>query len=69
MCKLHDETLYVFAVNMREGTVKATFELTQPVATTQVQVLGEDRSLQVVDGRFQDEFTGYAVHVYRVGPR
>jgi hypothetical protein len=69
LCKRHDETLYVFAVNMRDVTVKATFELAQPTAATRAQVLGEDRSLQVVDGRMQDEFTGYAVHLYEVSPR
>jgi hypothetical protein len=29
-------------------------------------VLGEDRSLEIRDGRFEDEFEAYAVHLFRL---
>jgi hypothetical protein len=32
-------------------------------------VLGENRELTARDGSFEDDFTGYAVHLYRLsGP-
>ncbi|MBI2478170.1 MAG: hypothetical protein HYV60_05850, partial [Planctomycetia bacterium] len=66
MCKRHDGALYVFTVGMRNRAAKATMELLEPAASAKVQVLGEDRSLEIRDGRFEDEFEAYAVHLYRL---
>jgi hypothetical protein len=37
-------------------------------ATGKADVLFEDRSVDVVDGKIQDAFAPYAVHVYRLKP-
>jgi hypothetical protein len=66
MCKRHDGALYVFAVGMRNRAAKATIEILQPGVSTKVEVLGEDRSLEIRDGRFEDEFEAYAVHLFRL---
>jgi hypothetical protein len=66
MCKRHDGALYVFAANMRNEEVQGTIELTGPNASGHVQVLGEDRAVEIHDGRFADEFDGYGVHLYRI---
>ncbi len=63
----HGDWTYVFAVSMREVPVTAEFELLeQPGRSSRVEVLGEDRSIEVEDGRFDDRFEGYAVHLYRL---
>jgi hypothetical protein len=33
-----------------------------------VNVLGEDRTIEAVDGRFQDDFAGWGVHLYKIQP-
>jgi hypothetical protein len=66
MCKRHDGALYVFAVNMQNRAVKATFELRKPKTTAGLQVLGEDRSTGIRGDRFADAFDAYAVHLYRI---
>jgi hypothetical protein len=54
---------YIFAVAMRNGKTSATFEIK---SGRTVEVLGEDRTIQVKKGKFTDEFDGYGVHLYRV---
>jgi hypothetical protein len=66
MCKRHDGALFVFAVNMRNRPTTAVFELLTLQTRSEARVLGEDRSLAVDDGRFEDEFEAYAVHLYRI---
>lgn len=67
MCKQHDGADYVFVVNMRNKAANAVFE-TRVLSTpaSQVEVLGENRSLGIRDGRWEDEFEAYAVHLYRL---
>ncbi len=82
MVKHHDRARYVFAVNMRNRDTQATIELLRPASSTpessdpessapessgKAQVLGEDRTLEIRDGRFVDEFEAYDVHLYRLG--
>lgn len=68
MCKRSADSLYVFAVNMRNDAATATFALSGPEvdARAAIQVEGEDRQLDLRDRQFQDEFPGYGVHIYRV---
>ena len=66
MCKQHDGATYVFAVCMRNEPARATVELLNSKSSTEVQVLGEHRSIPLRDGRFEDDFTPYAVHLYCV---
>jgi hypothetical protein len=65
MVKRSGGALYIFAVAMRPGTTQARFSLRDTrngVAT----VLGESRTVTVSGGAFQDTFSDYAVHLYRV---
>ena len=66
MCKRHDGATYVFTVCMRNRPAHGTIELIGSRSNADVHVLGEDRSLQLGDGRFQDDFAPYSVHLYRV---
>jgi hypothetical protein len=62
--KQHGDSRYVFAVGMRDGTTKATFRIDG--AKGSVEVLGEDRRIEIKDGAFEDEFRPWDVHLYRV---
>ena len=64
MLKSHGGAKYLFAIGMRNGATDAEIRI-DGKATTTVTVLGEDRELEMVDGRFNDSFEPYAVHVYR----
>lgn len=66
LAKRHAGALYVFAVAMRDRPARARFELAGLNGEARVEVLGEDRTLSARDGTFEDAFTGYAVHLYRV---
>jgi hypothetical protein len=66
MVKRADGTTYVFAVDMRPGPTTATFTLRAFSGAGTVEVIGENRSLPATDGAFQDDFTGYGVHIYRI---
>ncbi|NSW56939.1 MAG: hypothetical protein HPY44_13090 [Armatimonadetes bacterium] len=64
MVKQHEGATYVFAVGMRNAATTARFRVgdTGKVA----QVIGESRTIEVVDGAFEDSFAPYAVHLYRL---
>ncbi len=66
MVKRQRGATYLFAVRMEDRPAKATFELQGVSGATAVEVLGEQRTLQARDGRFQDSFEPYAVHLYRI---
>jgi len=65
MVKQHDGATYVFAVAMRDGDTNATFTV-RGVQSGKAEVIEEDRAIEVTDGRFEDAFKGYEVHLYRV---
>lgn len=54
---------YIFAVAMRPGLTKATFNLAKGKT---VEVLGENRNIKIENGGFSDSFSDYAVHLYRI---
>jgi hypothetical protein len=63
--KRHDGSTYLFAVAMREG--EATARFTMPGAgDARVEVLGEDRTIEAIGGQWEDRFSGYQVHLYRI---
>ena len=66
MAKKHDETTYLFTVNMRGDRTSATIAVQDPEGARTVEVIGEDRTLQAQDGVFKDRFTGWDVHLYRI---
>lgn len=54
---------YLFAVAMRNGQTSATFRVKSGKT---VEVLGENRTLHIRNGKFTDNFAGYGVHLYRI---
>ena len=62
----HEGYDYVLAIGMRQAATRATFSLPSASAgLAEVEVVGEDRRLPVVDGRFEDAFGPFEVHHYR----
>lgn len=68
MAKRHGGALWIFAVGMRNSGASGVFHL-RGTERTAAEVIGEDRKLEIRDGRFEDEFMPYAVHIYRTRSR
>ncbi|MBN2313134.1 MAG: hypothetical protein JXM79_04350 [Sedimentisphaerales bacterium] len=66
MTKKYNSATYVFAVNMRGEPATATFTLKDIEGTRTVEVIDENRSLPSKDGVYQDRFSGWDVHLYRM---
>jgi hypothetical protein len=66
MVKKHEGVTYLFAVRMEARRAQATFHLTGLSDGAAVEVLGERRTLLATDGRFEDAFDPYGVHLYRI---
>ena len=66
MEKQKDGAVYLFAAMMRDGTTTATFKIKNLSGQQNVEVLGENRILTASDGVFKDQFTHWAVHLYRI---
>lgn len=66
MVKQRDGKIYVFAVGMRDGTTTARFKIPGLTGQTEVQVLGEGRSLKIQDVGFSDTFRPWEVHLYQI---
>jgi hypothetical protein len=70
MLKRQDGATYLFAVEMRAGATTATFTLRAIPGAASIEVLGEGRTLKAKEAAggaaFSDDFSGYAVHLYRV---
>ena len=62
----HQGNLYLFAVGMRGSATSATFTLKGLDGRRTVEALDEGRTLTALDGRFQDHFEPWQVHLYRV---
>ena len=54
---------YIFAVAMRNGATNATFKVN---SGKRVEVLGENRSIKIKNGKFTDDFAGFGVHLYKI---
>ena len=66
MVKKQGGATYVFAVSMKAGETNASFTLGGLAAGAEVQVLGENRNVESADGKFQDHFGEWDVHLYRI---
>ena len=64
--KRHGGATYVFAVAMREGETRAAFTVPGLQGKRKVEVLGEGRALEARDGKFDDAFGPWAVHLYAI---
>jgi hypothetical protein len=51
---------------MKAGATEAAFTLDGLPAGAQVEVIGEDRKIESADGKFQDRFGDWDVHLYRI---
>ncbi len=65
MVKHYEDSLYVFAVSMRDGTTTAAFSI-NGIPNGKITVIGEDRELTISDGTFEDLYEGYGVHLYKM---
>jgi hypothetical protein len=66
MTKRHAGATYVVAVAMSNVAARGTFELSGSRQTGTVEVIGENRKLDMKARGFADEFDGYGVHLYRI---
>lgn len=66
MVKRHAGATYVFAVAMRNGPTRGRFTLPGRKGPAQVDVLGEGRSLVAHEGRFEDAFQPFDVHLFKI---
>ncbi len=66
--KRHAGQTYLFSVAMRDAETAATFTLPD-TGEARVEVLGEGRTVEAVGGRWEDRFSGYQVHLYKISPR
>jgi len=66
MAKKHDGTTYLFAVCMRGEKTTATFTLHQPGNYKTVEVIGENRTIEINNGVFKDNFEAWDVHLYKI---
>lgn len=65
MVKRHENTLYIFAVAMRNDASTPRFAI-GGIGETQAVVIGEGRSVTVTQGTLEDPFEGYGVHLYKI---
>lgn len=68
MVKKTPEAVYLFTVGMRHKPVRGSFTVRGLPARALAHVLDENREVEVLDGRFADDFPAYGVHLYRITP-
>jgi hypothetical protein len=65
MVKLQHNTVYLFAVGMKNSASRARFTIAGVDKATAL-VLGEERTVTITNGVFEDWFEGYGVHLYQI---
>ena len=63
--KRRSDKTYLFSAAMRAGDTTASFKLPNQ-EDAQVEVIGEGRTIEAPGGEWEDRFTGYQVHLYRI---
>lgn len=58
-----DGTNYIFAVAMRNENTTATFNVK---SGEKAIVIGENRTIDITNGKFIDSFNGFGVHLYQI---
>lgn len=66
MSKRFDKFTYIFAVSMRPGDTNVEVKLRKFKGTSNIEVVGENRTIKSVNGTFKDSFSNYSVHIYKV---
>jgi hypothetical protein len=69
LLKRTPESAYLFAVGMRNRRCRATFSLKGLPDRATAVVLGEDRQITITAGQFDDDFSAYGVHLYRIAAK
>lgn len=64
--KRYEGAIYLFAVAMQNAPTRATFQIKDLPRRAKAEVLGEKRDIAVINGRFEDDFQPYDVHLYRI---
>jgi len=67
MDKSYGGARYIFAVCMRGEETTGRFHLEGVEGMKVINVLGEDRELELKDRAFEDKFDAWDVHLYRIG--
>jgi hypothetical protein len=57
---------YLFSVGMRNQPVRGAFTLKDFPSKAIAEVIGENRTIPVRNGTFEDDFAAYDVHLYRI---
>jgi len=65
MVKKKDGATYIFSAAMYDEKTTASFELTG-IKKGIVEVIDEDRTIVIKNGRFTDPFAGHEVHLYKI---
>lgn len=65
MVKRRGDDVYIFAVGMKNAPMKAIFRVKGLSGNTVAEVVEEGRRVPVINGRFEDEFRPYDVHIYK----
>ena len=68
LVKEYQGSMYVFAVRMSNSAAEARFAF-DGLDGVSVNVIGEDRSIMMTHGFFEDSFAGYGVHIYQLPTR
>lgn len=63
MAKKYNNSHYLFAAAMRNEKTIADYQVS---SGNEVEVIGEDRKIKIVNGRFEDHFNGYEIHIYKI---
>lgn len=63
MVKSYGAEHYIFSVAMRGGNATGIFTV---ASGTMVEVLGENRTIPIINGQFSDDFSAYGVHLYKI---
>jgi hypothetical protein len=65
MVKVFERRTYIFAVAMQNSPSTVRIKIGDG-HETDASVIGEDRSLSIEEGSFEDQFEGYGVHLYQI---
>jgi hypothetical protein len=65
MAKKQDGAIYLFAVAMRDDKTTASFTLQHAESIKTVEVIGENRTIDINNGIFKDDFEPWDVHLYK----
>ena len=66
LVKAQGTTLYVFSAIARQGTATGAFAITGMTGNGVATVVGENRTVPIVNGQYSDAFAANGVHIYSI---